>query len=311
MPTHLSPVHILLSTYNGENYIRALLDSVLSQSYPNIQVFIRDDGSTDGTPSVLREYAQYNKKIAVIFGENIGAVRSFMALLKLQERAEGYFAFCDQDDVWHQDKIARAVNVMESSKESASILYFSRLALVSQEGGQLKLSDVPTHLTFNNALVENVVTGAASVFGSRIRDLMLLGRPECMVWHDWWLYLVATAFGCVIYDEEPAIDYRRHDHTLTTLRVRSSESLVKKLQAFIYVARRKRAVHPFEQAVFFGDTYQSLLDPLALALIDKLGRLHGRRRFLDRARFAFDRDFVVNDRLDDLGLRVLVLLGRM
>lgn len=311
MIADIPPVYVLLSTFNGERYVRAQLDSVLAQSYPNIHVTIRDDGSTDQTPSILQEYARHHANISVVFGKNFGTVRSFMALLKLHENYDGYFAFCDQDDVWHLDKIRRAVSLAESSKTPEYALYFSRLALVSQEGSSLRLSDIPTHLTFNNALVENVVTGATSVFGSRIRDLMLLGRPEYMVWHDWWLYLVATAFGCVIYDEEPVIDYRRHDHTQTTLRVRSSESLVKKLQAFIYVARRKRAVHPFEQAAFFGDTYQSLLDPRALALIDKLGRLHGRRRFLDRARFAFDRDFVLNDRLDDLGLRVLVLLGRM
>jgi glycosyltransferase involved in cell wall biosynthesis len=307
--TDFPPVTVMLSTFNGGNYVKPQLDSVLAQSYPNIHIKIRDDGSSDGTPASLQEYVQHHANISVVFGNNIGAVRSFMALLKQQEHAEGYFAFCDQDDVWRQDKIARAVRAIQSSEDPAGSLYFSRLELVNQGNAQTQLSDVPARISFNNAIVENVVTGATAVFGSRIKNLMLMGRPECMVWHDWWLYLVASAFGNLIYDDEPAIRYRRHDHTLTNLRVRSRESMIAKLKAFVRVARRKRAVSPFEQAVLFGTTYQPLLNQRQLALIGKIAQLHDRRRFLDRARFVFDRDFVVNDRLDDLGLRLLVLFG--
>lgn len=303
------PVYVLISTFNGEQYVRYQLDSVLEQNYPQIHIHIRDDGSSDTTPIILGEYAQRYPNISVILGANIGVVCSFMALLRLHGDSNGYFAFCDQDDIWCDDKILRAVETMQSSASPESCLYFSRLELVNKEGCTYGLSDVPRKISFGNALIENVVTGASAVFGTRIKDIFLMGRPDCMVWHDWWLYLVATAFGCVMYDEEPTIQYRRHDLTLTNLRVRSSESIAEKLLAFIRAARRKRLVHPFEQAICFGKTYQSLLDQRQLALIEKIGKLHGQRRFLDRARFAFDRDFVVNDWLDNLGLRVLVLLG--
>lgn len=304
-----STVHILISTYNGEKYLSAQLDSVLSQTYPHIRLVIRDDGSSDRTPAILQEYAGRHANISIVLGENLGAVASFMDLLRRQENAEGYFAFCDQDDTWHPDKIDRAVSALKSSAQPERTLYFSRLALVNQDGAQIQLSDVPMHLSFNNALVENVVTGASAVFGSGIRDLMLMGRPECMVWHDWWLYLVATAFGRVIYDEVPTIQYRRHGNTQTNLRVRSHERIAQKMRAFIRIARRKRKVHPFAQAACFGEIYRPLLDQRQLLLIAKIGKLR-ERRLLDRARFLFDRDFILNDRLDDLGLRLLVLLGR-
>lgn len=301
--------HILLSTFNGEAYLNAQLESLLSQGNSDIYITIRDDGSSDGTPSMLKEYANNNKNIKLILGSNVGAVHSFIELLKLHKNSHGYFAFCDQDDIWHRDKIDRAVSALESSAQPERTLYFSRLALVNQDGAQIQLSDVPTHLTFNNALVENVVTGASAVFGSGIRDLMLMGRPECMVWHDWWLYLVATALGRVIYDEVPSIQFRRHGNTQTNLRVRSHESIAQKMRAFIRIARRKRKVHPFAQAACFGEVYRPLLDQRQLLLIAKIGKLR-ERRLLDRARFLFDRDFVLNNRLDDLGLRLLVLLGR-
>jgi glycosyltransferase involved in cell wall biosynthesis len=303
------PVHVLLSTYNGEKYLAAQLDSILAQTYPNILLVIRDDGSSDSTPAILQEYAERHANVTVVFGVNLGAIASFMDLLRRQVHAGGYFAFCDQDDIWHRDKIDRAVSALKSSTQPERALYFSRLALVNQDGAQIQLSDVPMHLSFNNALVENVVTGASAVFGSGIRDLMLMGRPECMVWHDWWLYLVATALGQVIYDEVPSIQFRRHGNTQTNLRVRSLEGVAQKMRAFIRIARRKRKVHPFAQAACFGEVYRPLLDQRQLLLIAKIGKLR-ERRLLDRARFLFDRDFILNDRLDDLGLRLLVLLGR-
>lgn len=308
-PLSNTPVHVMLSTFNGEKYIAAQLDSILAQTYPDIRLAIRDDGSSDRTPAILQEYAGRHANVVVVLGVNLGAVASFIDLLRRQENAGGYFAFCDQDDIWHQDKIERAVSALESSARPERTLYFSRLALVNQDGAQIQLSDVPLHLSFNNALVENVVNGASAVFGSGIRDLMLMGRPECMVWHDWWLYLVATAFGQVIYDEVPSIQYRRHCNTQTKLRVRSHERIVQKMQAFIRIAKRKRKVPPFVQAACFGEIYRELLDQRQLFLTAKVGKLR-ERRLLDRMRFVFDRDYVLNDRLDDLGLRLLVLLGR-
>lgn len=311
MPKHFLPVNILLSTFNGERYLRALLDSLLSQKYPNIRIFIRDDGSTDATSDILRAYASNNNHISLLCGNNIGVVSSFMTLLQIQKNAEGYFAFCDQDDVWGKDKIARAVSTIESYEEPASSLYFSRLALVSQDGTELHLSDVPSCLSFNNALVENVVTGATTLFGCRIRDIMLMGHPDFMVWHDWWLYLVAAAFGRVIYDKEPTLQYRRHSLTLTNFRVPSSEGLPAKINAFKRAMRRKRRVHPFEQASHFKTIYHSLLTQHQLWLVGKIEKVYQQRNLLNRIKFACDRDFVINNDFDDLGFRVLVLLGRI
>lgn len=286
-----------------------LLESLSRQTYPNIYLTIRDDGSSDATLKILQLYAKGRDNVSVILGENIGTVSSFIALLRLHEGVEGYFAFCDQDDIWHQDKVERAVSALNSSVEPANTLYYSRLSLVNEEGVQVQLSDVPKHVSFNNSLIENVVTGATAVFGHKLRNLMVMARPECMVWHDWWLYLVATAFGWVIYDDVPSIQYRRHGDTQTNFRVRSHEGIAQKVRVFIGIARRKRKVRPFVQAACFGEVYRPLLNLRQLLLIAKIGKLR-ERRLLDRVRFLFDRDFIVNDRLDDLGLRLLVLLGR-
>lgn len=304
-----TPIYILLSTYNGEKHIEVQLNSILCQSYKNIHILIRDDGSSDQTIAILKRFSDRHSNISIILGKNIGTIASFITLLRCHKNSKGYFAFCDQDDIWLPDKITRAISILEASENPKDTLYFSRLALVNQDGKHLQqLSDIPNYLTFNNALIENVVTGATAVFGSGIKDLMLLGKAEFMVWHDWWLYLVATAFGKVIYDTMPTIYYRRHNSTQTNFRVRSSEGVLQKCFALLNTIKRKRIVTPFTQATNFGDVYRTLLTEEQLnliALIDKL-----RMGYLkDKLKFIYNRDLVLNNPLDNCGLRILVLLG--
>ena len=101
-------VVILISTYNGEKYLAEQLDSLLNQTYQNIKIFIRDDGSKDKTIDIIKEYQKKSEKIFLTEGKNIGFINSFFELLKLSNNAD-YYAYCDQDDVWMEDKIERAV----------------------------------------------------------------------------------------------------------------------------------------------------------------------------------------------------------
>ena len=107
---------VLLSTYNGENYIEELLDSLLGQTYP-IDILIRDDGSSDNTYNIVLEYQKKYDNIYFISGENKGFVKSFTTLV-CEKRVEHYqwIAFCDQDDIWLPDKVERAVNALKKYK---------------------------------------------------------------------------------------------------------------------------------------------------------------------------------------------------
>ncbi|MFN3163396.1 MAG: glycosyltransferase, partial [Pseudohongiellaceae bacterium] len=113
---------ILLSTYNGEQYLKEQLDSLFGQSYREFILLVRDDGSSDGTENILADYAiRYPEKMRIVRDEagNLGASGSFSWLMQyaLEQRAELkldslYLMFCDQDDTWYEDKIARQVNAM-------------------------------------------------------------------------------------------------------------------------------------------------------------------------------------------------------
>ena len=119
---HTTPsVHILLASYNGGKYIREQLDSLLAQTYPNISIYIRDDGSTDNTVSIIQDYIAGNtssKKIVLLEngGVNLGCPASFYQILKECPPAD-YYAFCDQDDIWYPDKIKRAVKKLASAPQ--------------------------------------------------------------------------------------------------------------------------------------------------------------------------------------------------
>lgn len=208
-------VQILLSTYNGAAYLKPLLDSVLQQDYPDLKILIRDDGSSDDTVKILQSYAATYDRIQVILGENLGFVQSFLQLVTLASATTDYFAFCDQDDVWLPDKISRSVQAVRSYSQATPILYGSRATIVDAVLNPLGYIQIPVkQLSFQNALVECSLIGCTSLFNQATRQLLLRQLPQFAYSHDWWVYLVAAAFGEVVYDRESRILYRQHDKNL-------------------------------------------------------------------------------------------------
>ena len=103
-------VCVIMSTYNGEQYIRQQLASILEQTYKGIQVLIRDDGSSDKTVEILHEYQSRYPNIQYYTGNNMGAAQSFYDLLKHVPMEADYIAFSDQDDVWLEGKVKAATS---------------------------------------------------------------------------------------------------------------------------------------------------------------------------------------------------------
>lgn len=220
-------VQVLLSTYNGKQYIREQLDSILNQSYQDIQIQIRDDGSSDGTIAILKEYSEKYDNIQYYVGKNIGACASFFELFNYKEYNADYYATCDQDDVWMEDKIEVAIKQLENYDQIA--LYCCRTQLVDEQ-----LQPIEDHLrnycprpSFGNALVENICTGCTIVFNQKLYQLIKGKRPQYCVIHDMWLYQVASCFGTVIYDDQPYIYYRQHSGNVIGLD-RSRIGLIKR-----------------------------------------------------------------------------------
>lgn len=204
-------VSIVLTTYNGERFLREQLDSLFAQTYPALEVIAADDGSTDGTLQVLHEYAERYSNMRVISNtHNLGYVKNFDNACAV---ASGeLLAFCDQDDAWHKEKIAKLVSIIGDSPMAYCDSFICDENL--QPTGR-RISDNVNSQRWTNCLQQAVfcrIYGNASII---TKNLYLAAHPFLSVIpHDWWLSFVATLHGPIEYLHEPLVYYRQHTQNL-------------------------------------------------------------------------------------------------
>lgn len=204
-------IQILLSTFNGEKYLREQLDSILKQeSVKNTKVLVRDDGSTDHTLEILKEY-NHDYGFEVVIGENVGVNDSMFWLFTHCDLSCDYFALSDQDDVWLPEKLKTAVDHLRSFDDSKPALFASCSEIVDEELQFLGSSLVPKKgLSFFNAMVQNVTPGHTQVFNrAMMLEVIEKGVSDVHV-IDWWLYLVATGVGEIAFDNNFTVKHRQH-----------------------------------------------------------------------------------------------------
>ncbi len=206
---------ILIATYNGGPFLAEQLRSLETQSQEDWVLVARDDLSTDATSVTLDQFAARSKPGRLVRlssgAARLGALGNFLALLEHAPPARSY-AFCDQDDVWLPDKLARAARALDREPDEQPVLYCARQKIVDGTLHELGLSPVPKRpLSLRNALVQNVATGCTIVMNEAARRAVLAVPPPAATLHDWWSYLVVTAIGGrVIFDTQPVILYRQH-----------------------------------------------------------------------------------------------------
>ena len=217
MSQQMHRVEVLMSTYNAMKFGAAQLSSILAQAGVEVQLRVRDDGSTDGTQQWLDVEAAKGH-LVWWQGENLKPARSFMELLEKADEEAEYYAFADQDDIWLSDKLNAAVARMEKSGD-APALYFSRTQPVSEQMEPLPALTFTPRVTFGEALMCHVATGHTMVMNASLRRVLLDYRPEFLPMHDMWVYLVALAVGAkVYYDEKPHVHYRQHSENVLGIR---------------------------------------------------------------------------------------------
>ncbi|MCT4390801.1 glycosyltransferase [Leuconostoc falkenbergense] len=219
---HNKPVAVLMSTYNGEAYLFEQINSILNQTYQNIHLFIRDDGSTDNTVSIIQKFIG-NPKISFIQGgDNLGYKNSFLMLLKTVvdlKKNYQYFAFSDQDDIWLKDKILVSIKELEKD-DFKYCIYFSGLTFVDSKLNKLKIKDDSNvRTTFPAEMVRHSISGATSVFS---RDLAELAVKYTEVeklpgGHDEFIFRLNAAIGGHFFaDNKNYIKFRRHADNAST-----------------------------------------------------------------------------------------------
>lgn len=221
-------VDILLATYNGAKYLPEQLASLEAQTHADWRLIVRDDGSGDGSLGLVRDWAAETGRDLIVLEDSdtrLGPAQSFGRLLARSDAP--YFAFCDQDDVWRENKIERLLEEIRSMEAdfgaNAPLLVHCDLAIVdanldftgSYFWGQAHISsssiakmDVDKR-TRRGLLLQNVVTGCALLGNSELRR-RATPLPRDVHVHDWWVALISAHFGAIRGVSEPLVEYRQH-----------------------------------------------------------------------------------------------------
>lgn len=295
---------ILLSTWNGERYVAELLESLLGQeTRTELQILIRDDGSSDRTVDIIRNFAAEDSRVELIEGTNVGVNRSFLELMKQSDAKADIYFFCDQDDVWHANKVQVATDALCDQLESGRPALYCSRSMVTDSSlrpvGPTRDYDGPS---FAQALVMNIAPGHTMALNKPLLDLVREHfDAERVVLFDHWTYLVAAGLGNVVFDHGWHTWYRNHEANAIGYAVRESwKTRLKNLAMRNFGALAQQA------AVFDGE-FGPRLDARRRGRVQGLAHQGGpfaRMRYLRR--FGIDH----GSTLASLSSAVLYLFGR-
>lgn len=226
-------VCILLAAHNGQKFIGQMIDSVLMQDHENILLVLSDDGSEDETGRILDEYASAYPDRVVHYnsGRKFGSAQQHFMHLLTKFHDAPYIMFCDQDDVWHPDKVRKTLSKMQELEigDNVPVMVHTDLRVVDENLREISPSFWQhsnldgSRLALNQLLVQNVVTGCTMMINRSLAELACRSIPDRgMLMHDWWIALLASACGKTGFVPAATIDYRQHgNNTVGAKNVRS------------------------------------------------------------------------------------------
>jgi len=207
-------ISVALATYNGEKYLRELLDSVYRQSCRPYEVVVCDDGSTDGTVGILEEYARVQGLQYEVNPRNLGYIKNFEKTISLC--SGDYVALCDQDDRWHPEKLTNLVNRISNYS-----LICSDAVVIDGSGNKIASSfrkyqsiHIPDAKKQPHSFIfGNFVMGCTSLLNNKNFISELYPFPDDIP-HDWWIAMLASMCNGIKYIKKPLIDYRLHGNNI-------------------------------------------------------------------------------------------------
>lgn len=258
-------VAILMATYNGEKYIREQILSLRNQSYINWKLFIADNGSTDSTLSIIEQQKNEDSRIElpIINREYRGAFMNYYFLLKFAQEILvnefDYFALCDQDDIWREDRISNGIEVLSAEMDDKPLLTYSDLELINGDGKEegKKISDLyDINLTnsYNIFFNQVYVWGNTVTFNRRLLSMLNIRYdidPDFS--HDQFLALYSTTYGKTLYIDKPLVKYRRFVNNASDIVPNNSiKNIIFKMQFGIKNVIYKHA-HTYTKILYFID----------------------------------------------------------
>ncbi len=300
-------IAILLASYQGEAYIAELLDSLLGQSMQDWTVYAHDDGSKDKTAEILSRYAQrYPDHVCIVPGPSTGGARNNFFYLLKQVHAP-YYMFCDQDDIWLENKIEKTFAAMQTLGSEKDVPHLVHTDLKVVDSSLQVISDSMNHYQglrcedtpLQRLLIQNAVTGCTVMINRALRDQMLsYRRLDQIIMHDWWAALVAARFGTLYYLPEPTILYRQHEkNSVGAKKMLSISYLCSRLNKSAEILQSLEATR--NQAKEFAQAFSLDQD----SLVTRYGNL-AKQRKLSRLKFYGQNKVAKAGILRNLGLLI-------
>lgn len=253
-------IAVLMSTYNGEKYIKEQIDSILEQKVDGtVELIVRDDGSNDHTCAILEEYAQKGL-LRWYTGENLRAPRSFITLIR-DNPGYDFYAYADQDDYWYPNKMSMAVKqIGETEKPS---LYYSNAEIVDEalnSVGRNVYRKEPPKDGYSMICCPSV-QGCTAVFNAALASVIQEHpMPEVVTMHDSYIGRVCSSIGgTLIFDMEPHMKYRIHQSNVEGIKTSKQNSAVSIIKERIADMKTKESISIAQQAEEILRLYAELI----------------------------------------------------
>lgn len=265
-------VNILMATYNGEKFLAQQIESIQKQTFKEWNLLIRDDGSSDKTCDIIRNFTAKDSRIRFINENehhNLGVIKSFFTLVNY-EVADFYF-FSDQDDVWLPEKLSVSLEAAKHKASDVPLLVYTDLKVVNQELNILQDSMIRAQSHHANTillpeLTENTVTGGTMMINHALAEKWF--TPNDILMHDWFLALLAASLGEIIYLDLPTQLYRQHDNNVLGARTMDKRFKILREGPKSIFTRYWKLIHDSQkQASLIVDKYGDIMTVTDLELI--------------------------------------------
>lgn len=300
-------VCILMSTYNGEKYLSEQLDSLLMQKNVEIQIVIRDDGSKDDTLNIIKSYQDRYSNISLSACENVGPTTSFLELIKNAPEAD-YYALCDQDDVWMDNKIEMAIlEIKKNTKTSIPVLYHSNLFVVDSELNPIMKSNKIESKNKFVSLVDNNVTGCTSVLNRELLELIRKHGCVDVTMHDAWINIIASFFGKVVFDSNSYIYYRQHERNV--IGMHEHNDVFNNLKSGLYRLKTKNLQPRLRNALAFYEEFNKTMIESDRKQVEIM--INYKKTLYNKLKLLFDFKIRSYSFERDFKYRLLILVGEI
>ena len=214
-------INVILATYNGEKYLRVLLDSLFSQTNQSFNLLVRDDNSKDKTIDIIEEYQNAHPNRIKLIQDNLGNLGSSKSFMNLLEYTNSeYIMFCDQDDVWLPKKIEVSLQKIQELENKYTkdipLSVFTDLQVVDEKLNLIEPSIWKYQKLYPNIaqnwkklLAQNVITGCTMIINNKSKEFCLPFALDMMI-HDQWVGVNISKYGKIDFLEESTLLYRQH-----------------------------------------------------------------------------------------------------